>query len=104
MQSSPPGLRFETPYITQSYGDLPIHKTAKANSPCLARPLRLDYVQHQRDGFPTCPVVAGQVRRAASPPGAVCHTYKRVDEAGVERVLKGGAKGVTHLLMLFLTS
>lgn len=45
---------------------------------------------------------SGQVRRAASPPGAVCHTYKRVDATGVERILKGGAKGVTHLLRLFL--
>lgn len=57
MQSSPPGLHFETPYIT-FYGALPVHKTAKANSPRLARPLRLDYVQRQRDGFPTCPVAA----------------------------------------------
>lgn len=41
---------------------------------------------------------------AATPPGAVCHTYKRVDAAGVDRVLEGGAKSVTHLLTLILTS
>lgn len=44
---------------------------------------------------------SGQVRRVASPLGAVCHTYKHVDATGVERVLKGGAKGITHLLRLF---